>query len=90
MYKKDNLFPEFQETITGTCLTYMLFNNFKHHYYDDDDMGVRLYSNCNYDTNTTNDNDDTSNNGNNDVQLINSFYFQVLCRDDDNLSIRKQ
>ncbi|PBK85113.1 hypothetical protein ARMGADRAFT_1067102 [Armillaria gallica] len=31
MSKKDILFPQLQETITCTCLTYMSFNNFRHY-----------------------------------------------------------
>ncbi|KAK0435988.1 hypothetical protein EV421DRAFT_1146278 [Armillaria borealis] len=39
MSQKDILFPQFQETITRTCLTYLLFNHFGHPFYIDYDDG---------------------------------------------------
>ncbi|SJL06979.1 uncharacterized protein ARMOST_10321 [Armillaria ostoyae] len=66
MSQKDKLFPQFQKTIACTCLTSMLFNNFRHHYYVDDYDNIRLYWNNddNNTTTTTIDNNNTSNDRN--------------------------
>ncbi|KAK0186915.1 hypothetical protein F5146DRAFT_1208952, partial [Armillaria mellea] len=41
MSQKEILFPQLQETITDTCLKYMLFNNIQHHYYLEESIDLR-------------------------------------------------
>lgn len=58
MSQKDILFPQLQETITCTCLTYMLFNNFRPYYYIDQYDNIRLGGDYDNDNNISNDSND--------------------------------
>ncbi|KAK0468650.1 hypothetical protein IW261DRAFT_1020132, partial [Armillaria novae-zelandiae] len=55
MSQKDNLFPQLQETIACTCLTYMSFNNFRPYYDIDQCDDIWLDCDLGNDNNTSND-----------------------------------